>query len=156
MTRTTASGRLTAAIFLAAATTITAALVTATQATAGADPAIEIDAVHYNPTGADTHAKLKQEYVTIENDSSHARNLKGWIIRDSAGHTYHFGSRLVPAGSEVRVHTGTGTNSAHDRYWGRGKFVWNNSGDRVTVRNANGTRIDRCTYSGGNHVADCD
>jgi hypothetical protein len=120
------------------------------------EPAIEIDSIHYNPPGPDTRSKLNREYITIENDSHRARNLKGWTIRDREGHVYRFGGKLVPPDSHVRVHTGSGTNTARDRYWRRSHYVWNNNGDRATLRRANGSLVDRCVYRGGGLVAGCD
>jgi hypothetical protein len=32
-------------------------------------------------------------------------------------------------------------------FQGRGWYVWNNTGDRATLRNASGLFRDRCTYS---------
>jgi hypothetical protein len=121
----------------------------------GADRPIEIEAIHYNPPGGDGRAILNQEFVTIENDTPRARSLSGWTLRDAAGNTYRFGAITVPADSEVRIHTGSGTDTARDRYWGRTRHVWNNGGDAATLRSATSTRIDTCSYTGGRHVADC-
>jgi hypothetical protein len=42
------------------------------------------------------------------------------------------GRRHVGVGKRVRrvvkIHTGKGANSQTDRYWGRGWYVWNNTG----------------------------
>jgi competence protein ComEC len=47
----------------------------------------------------------------------------------------------------VTLHTGTGTDSATDRYWGSGAPVWNNGGDTVVVTDDEGTVVLRETYS---------
>jgi hypothetical protein len=53
----------------------------------------------------------------------------------------------------VTIHTGKGTNTQTNRYWGLGGYVWNNDGDRATLKDNNGNVIDRCSYSGGgSHV----
>jgi hypothetical protein len=46
----------------------------------------------------------------------------------------------------VTVHTGSGTDTATDRYWGYGSPVWNNDGDTATLRTADGTVVVEATY----------
>jgi hypothetical protein len=55
----------------------------------------------------------------------------------------------------VKIHTGLGTNTQTNRYWGRSWYVWNNTGDRATLKNRAGTVIDRCSYSGGDTSVIC-
>jgi hypothetical protein len=54
----------------------------------------------------------------------------------------------------VKIHTGRGTNTQTNRYWGRRAYVWN-TGDRATLKNRAGTVIDRCSYSGGDTSVIC-
>jgi hypothetical protein len=68
-------------------------------------------------------------------------------LRDAAGHVYRFGSfKLGPAGT-VRVHTGHGSDTHKNLYWGSGAYIWNNDGDTATLKRRNGTVADRCHYS---------
>ncbi|PSP66455.1 endonuclease [Halobacteriales archaeon QS_1_69_70] len=54
------------------------------------------------------------------------------------GNTYTFGTVLLVRGGEVTLHTGSGTDTVTDVYWGRSSPVWDNGGENVTVRNPDG------------------
>ena len=90
---------------------------------------------------------LNEEYVTLRNDGDDAVDLSGWTVSDAAGATYTFaeGSELDPDAS-VTLHTGSGTDTDEDVYWGRGGAVWNNGGDTVTIRDAAGDELLAYTY----------
>ncbi|WP_416839672.1 lamin tail domain-containing protein [Haloferax sp. DFSO52] len=90
---------------------------------------------------------LDEEYVTLRNDGDEQLDLSGWTIADAAGATYTFADGTeLPAGGTLTLYTGTGTDSANERYWGRSSAVWNNGGDTVTVRNATGDVVLSYTY----------
>ncbi len=92
------------------------------------------------------------EYITIDNLGSGAETLTGWKIHDLANNTFTFPGVLpdspfiLSAGASVIVHTGSGTNSATDLYWGRGLPVWNESSDFATLKNSAGVLIDEAAY----------
>ena len=103
--------------------------------------------VHADASG-DEWDNLNDEYLVFTNAGDAALDLSGWTVRDEADHTYRFpdGVTLDP-GASVTLHTGTGTDSATDRYWGSGAPVWNNGGDTVVVTDDEGTVVLRETYS---------
>jgi Lamin Tail Domain len=70
-------------------------------------------------------------------------------IKDRAGHTYKFGTFYLGAGKTVRIHTGKGSNTSTDRYWGRNWYVWHNTGDKAYLGNASGTLMDTCEWGDG-------
>jgi hypothetical protein len=72
--------------------------------------------------------------------------LTNWRIRDADGHRYVFVTFRLGAGKYVRIHTGRGTNTAADRYWGRTRYVWNNATDTASLRNRLGYLVDKCHY----------
>lgn len=117
-----------------------------TSATSG----VAIDAIYFDSPGSDTgsNSSLNAEWVKLVNTTSHSRTITGWKLSDAVGHTYTFGRFTVHAHDYVRVHTGRGTNALHNRYWDQGGYIWNNSGDRARLRNANGTTVDTCSYTG--------
>ncbi|MGH8870167.1 MAG: lamin tail domain-containing protein [Actinomycetes bacterium] len=84
--------------------------------------------VHHDANGADDadNAHRNDEYVIVRNDGGAGEvDLGGWFLRDTALWMYRFpeGTRL-PAGAELRVHTGTGSDTARDLYWGRDRSVF--------------------------------
>jgi hypothetical protein len=42
-------------------------------------------------------------------------------------------------------------------YWGSGNYIWNNTGDTATLRNASGKTLDTCswTYKSGRAWVGC-
>jgi competence protein ComEC len=95
----------------------------------------------------DDRENLNDEYVVLENAGSDPLDLSGWTLADEAGRTYAFPDGFeLAAGEQVTVHTGSGTDTATDLYWGSGSPVWNNGGDTVVVRDADGDVVLREAY----------
>jgi Lamin Tail Domain len=147
-----------------AITTITTALaLSAIAPAAAADPEdervgpIRITRVSYDSPGDDTgsNPSLNAEWVAIKNAGHHARQLRGWTLRDTAGHVFHFPRYVLRPGRTVKVHTGSGSGNRRHLYWGQGWYVWNNDGDRATLRNRSGRLIDRCSWDDGGGVTRC-
>lgn len=124
---------------------------------ASAASAVRISYVYYNSPGSDTgsNTSLNAEYVRIKNFSSTNRSLTGWTLRDKTGYTYRFPTFTLKAGATVTVRTGKGTASSTTRYYNRTWYVWNNSGDTAYLRNASGTTVDTCSWSGGGSTITC-
>ncbi|QLH77243.1 lamin tail domain-containing protein [Halosimplex rubrum] len=96
----------------------------------------------------DDREHLNDEYLVFENTASDSLDLSGWTVEDEAGKTYTFpDDYTLEAGATVTLHTGSGTVSESDLYWGAGSPVWNNAGDTVIVRNSKGERVLMETYS---------
>jgi hypothetical protein len=60
-----------------------------------------------------------------------------------------------PHRGRLWLHTGKGTNTTTNRYWGSGNYIWNNNGDAAYLRNASGKAVDNCSWgyvSGRNWV----
>jgi Lamin Tail Domain len=112
---------------------------------------IQIYEIYYNSPGPDTgsNSSLNHEGVQLHNTSGHRITLTGWTLRDKQNHVYKFGTYKIKAHGYVKIHTGKGTNTQTDRYWGRSWYVWNNTGDQATVKDSSGNVIDSCSYSGG-------
>jgi hypothetical protein len=130
-------------VLIVACLVAAASLLIATPAEA-APATVYISKVYYNSLGSDTgsNASLNAEYVVIRNGDNVSHSVSGWTVRDAAGHVYKFGTLRLGAGKQVIVHTGKGTSyttsaSTH-LYWGRGWYVWNNTGDKVILRRADG------------------
>ena len=125
---------------------------------ANAASAIQFRKIQYDPSGSDvpaTNYQLNREYVTITNTGTTTRTLTGWTVCDLANHVYTFPSFKLGAGKSVRVHTGKGTNSSTDLYWGKGWYVWNNTGDKATSRDSSGALKDTYSWGDGSGIRYC-
>jgi len=94
---------------------------------------LQIAAVNADAEG-DDRENLNDEYVVFENTGAESLDLSGWTVADDTGKTYTFPEGYtLGAGETVTLHTGSGTDSDTDLYWGSGSPIWNNGGDTVTV-----------------------
>jgi hypothetical protein len=89
---------------------------------------------------------LNAEWVRLKNNTPDSIQLKGWTVRDASSHVYTFGSFSLGSKNTVYVHTGKGTDSATNRYWGSGNYIWNNDGDQATLVNASKSTVDTCAW----------
>jgi competence protein ComEC len=97
--------------------------------------------VSADAAGADRD-NLNDEYVVLENTGETTVDLGGWTLTDAADHTYTFPDGVtLAAGEQLTVHTGSGTDTETDLYWGRGSPVWNNDGDTIIIRTTDGTIV---------------
>ncbi len=94
------------------------------------------------------HTNPNAESVVFENTGQRALELGGWTVTDAAGHIYIFPTGFVlKPGERVRLHTGRGPDSRTDLYWGVTSAIWNNGGDAIVVRNAEGKVVVRRSYT---------
>ena len=147
--------RLTAALTLT--TLALLAALSPTPVSAAAVSSTRFSFAQYDSPGDDTgsNASLNAEWVKVSNHSSQAKTLTGWTIRDTANHVYRFGAFKLGAGKSVRLHTGKGSNTRTDRYWGESWYVWNNTGDKAILRNSNGVTVDTCSWPDGDGNTAC-
>lgn len=90
-----------------------------------------------------TGLSLSDEWVKISNDGSASVSMTGWKVQDEGGkHTYTFASFTLAPEATVTLHTGKGTNTAVDLYWGSGSPIWNNDGDTTYLYDASGKLVD--------------
>jgi hypothetical protein len=89
------------------------------------------------------HQTPNQEYVKIYNKGTTAVSIRGWKISDQGKkHTYYFPSSFVLKGkSTVTLRSGHGTNTASTLYWNKYSFIWNNTGDKAYLYNAQGKLV---------------
>ncbi len=110
-----------------------------TQATVSAS-GIVLATVNADADGPDGE-NLNDEYVVLENVGDDPVSLSGWTIRDEANHSHTFEDLTLDPGDRVTLHTGTGTDTETDRYWGSSTPIWNNGGDTVTLVDDSGTVV---------------
>jgi len=117
--------------------TAAGATATATPATGSSDGRLRIAEINADAEGNDNE-NLDDEYVVLENTDEEALGLSGWTVTDAADHRYTFDAFALDPGERVTLYTGSGTDTGTSVYWGRSSAVWNNDGDTVTVRDADG------------------
>ncbi|MGJ6968793.1 lamin tail domain-containing protein [Streptosporangium sp. G11] len=143
---------------LSAAALSAVALVPVVPAQATALPAVQLVKIYYNSPGSPdngANASLNGEWAQIRNTTGRAINLRGWTLRDKTNrsdHVYTFSPFVLGAGKVVTVRTGRGSNTATNRYWGRGgegtfSYIWNQTSDTGYVHNPSGKLVDSCPYN---------
>jgi hypothetical protein len=125
-----------------------AAMLGITPAQAASSPVV-IHEIYYNSPGSDhgSNTSLNAEWVQLRNRTGHQVTLTNWTLRDASNHVYTFGTYRLKADGSVRIHTGNGSNTQANRYWGRSAYVWNNDKDTATLKNGSGTVMSRCSYN---------
>jgi Lamin Tail Domain len=119
---------------------------------------VSIYRVWFDSPGSDygSNTSLNAEWIQLHNHCvSTNKSLTGWTIKDASVHTYTFGTYSLKAGAYVKIHTGTGTNTAANRYQNKGAYIWNNTGDTAYLRNSAETLVDKCVFSGAGDAAYC-
>jgi LysM repeat protein len=82
---------------------------------------------------------LENETLVIANEGSRQIQLDNWKLEDSQGNVYTFRSFILFGnGANVVLHTGEGTDTTSNLYWGLTFSVWE-SGEMATLRDADGT-----------------
>ena len=120
---------------------------------ANAGGAVKITAAYYDPVpnGPDpgTNAGRNQEYIVIRNGGTSTMKMAGWVLHDAARlgvtHKFVFPAYGLKPGKSVRVHTGSGTNTATDLYWGETVYVWGDDADTATLQYKAGTVMSTCS-----------
>jgi competence protein ComEC len=87
---------------------------------------------------------LNGEWVKIKNIGNIPIDMSGWKLSDEQNHVYNFPNGFeLSSGTIVKIHTGTGTNTQTELYWGEKSPIWNNDGDTATLKDKKGGIIDQ-------------
>lgn len=90
---------------------------------------------------------LNGEFVQIANLTGTPVDMTGFKLMNSKRVIYKFPSYTLKGNSKVKVHTGSGTNTATDLYWKRSTQVWGNTTDTATLKRPDNTVADTCSYN---------
>ncbi|EMF02682.1 lamin tail domain-containing protein [Streptomyces mobaraensis NBRC 13819 = DSM 40847] len=147
MSRSIARLVVTAACGAALASAVVPAAVAA-ERSAAARPTVVFGKIQYDSPGRDDRSdrSLNAEWVTVTNTGKKAVDLSRWTLTDNERHTYRFGKLRLAAHASVRVHTGTGRDTAADVYQNRRAYVWNNDRDKATLRDAAGRTVATASW----------
>jgi endonuclease YncB( thermonuclease family) len=100
----------------------------------------------FNAPGDDNQNR-NEEYLCFHNPGSLSFDLTGWTIEDDYGWTYTFPKFILEAGTNVKVRTGCGTDTAQDLFWCKDETaIWNNSGDCVHLLDTQGELVIEYCY----------
>jgi micrococcal nuclease len=112
-----------------------------------ADVSVRITALQYDAPGRDDLAP-NGEWIELANQGDGPVDLSGYTLRDEGPHLYTFGAVVLSPGATVRIHSGRGSDTAAELYWGlAGDAVWNNDGDAAYLRDPAGAFVDSYTYT---------
>jgi P pilus assembly chaperone PapD len=126
---------------------VTSSLVAVTPADAA--PMVQFARIQYDSPGRDTgsNRSLNAEYVQVRNRTMRTVNMRRWYVRSARGDEYRFRSNFyLRPGETVTIRTGKGTNTRNTRYWGRTRYVWNNTRDTAYLRSSSGALMHSCNW----------
>jgi len=106
----------------------------------------ELVEVYYNSPGRDdgSNKSLNGEWFKFYDPYSHGYDGITLSVTDAAGNTW-VGKLTINPGKHVKVHTGKGSKTATDLYWGRSSYAWNNTTDTATLTK-DGKVWQTCSY----------
>ena len=77
--------------------------------------------------------------------------MGGWVLHDAPRlgtvNRFVFPRFTLRPGKLVRIHTGIGTNTRTDLYWGKTYYVWGDDADTATLQNKAGTIVSTCSWT---------
>jgi P pilus assembly chaperone PapD len=131
---------------LAGAVALTGTLLSGPAEAAGG---VVIHRVYFDSPGKDTrtNAGYNGEWVQIKNTGSRAVSLKGWVLKDRDNHKYTFLNVSIGAKKTIKVRTGSGRDTATEKFQNRRAYVWNNTSDTATLLKAGGSKVDSCSWT---------
>ena len=110
-----------------------------------AAPRLKISHVEYNPPG-DDYTNVNGEYISIVTTGTTTVDLTKVVVT-LGGHVFNFGQNgILKPGQVLRLHSGTGTNTALTKYWQYTHPLLGNNGT-VRLRTA-GNQPITCTAWG--------
>ncbi len=95
-------------------------------------PTIPAGSVNADIVSVSGAGALASESVSLQNKGDSAIFLSGWTLKDGQGSTYTFPQLTLYPDGMVQIHSGAGTNTASDLFWGLFAPVWK-SGELVAL-----------------------
>ncbi|MDZ7839067.1 MAG: lamin tail domain-containing protein [Actinomycetota bacterium] len=101
--------------------------------------------INYDAPGNDNE-NINEEYVIITNNSDEPVDLSGYTIKDSGTNIFKFPLLQLYGGEKIFIYSGKGNQGEGKLFWGSNTPIWNNSGDTLYLRNAEGLLVDIYSY----------
>jgi hypothetical protein len=110
---------------------------------------VTISRIQFDSPGSDTGSNHSRnaEWIRLANPGHVVRYLHDWTVHDASSHVYTLPAVKLASGHTVTIHSGSGKDSSTDLYWAAADYIWNNTGDSATLRNAAGGKVDQCSYT---------
>lgn len=105
---------------------------------------ISVTAFHWDAPGDDRY-NMNGENVTFRNRCDSV-NLAGWTVSDAGTMRYTFPDTVLFENDSVTLYSGAGTDTDTNRFWEASRPVWNNDGDRLFLRDADGELVEHVAY----------
>lgn len=106
---------------------------------------LTVSQFNYDAEGNDNE-NLNDEYIIFKNEGNSSLNLLNWLLLDESNNDYVFENFVLGNGSSFTFYTGSGTDSETELYWGSENSVWNNGGDTLYLRDAQGYLVEYYSY----------
>jgi micrococcal nuclease len=101
--------------------------------------------LHADAEGDDGE-NLNDEYVVFDYNGTTSINLTNWWVMDEANNEYRFQNYVLVEGFTATLYTGSGTDTLTKLYWGSTKPIWNNDGDSLYLKDAEGLLVTYYSY----------
>jgi endonuclease YncB( thermonuclease family) len=107
---------------------------------------ISVNAIRAKPDTKGDKVDLNDECIVLENRGRKPLDMTGWSILDEGHHRYLVPQFVLPAGGKVTLRTGSGKNTSTELFWGNRVGIWNNNGDSVFIKDAQGRLVQSHVY----------
>lgn len=101
--------------------------------------------VHYNARG-DDRENLNDEYISFKNLCESPIDMTNWLVKDESANNHTLPKFVLLSGHIVTLYSGIGIDTAAKLYWNSERPIWNNAGDTLYLRDANGKLILKQSY----------
>lgn len=102
---------------------------------------------HWDAAGNDI-VNLNDEYVSFRNGCDKTVNMTSWTIKNSGTKIYKFSQFYLSPKESVRINSGCGADKKAELFWCSKKASWNNNGDTLYLRDADGLLVLSESYEG--------
>lgn len=116
---------------------------------------LHITSFHANARGNDKE-NLMGEYLRVANLTGAPLDVSGYTLTNAEGRVLTLPAMVIPAGYSFQIISGRGVANADPTrgplqvFWGSDWPIFLNSGDSATLRDAQGTVLDRVVYAPAN------
>ena len=104
---------------------------------------IVVHSFNWNAVGDDCE-NANDEFIVFRNICNYTISLGGYRLKDADANFFTFPSVSLKPNGYITLHSGQGDNNETNLFWNSNKScpaVWNNDGDKLFLRDPNGTLV---------------